>query len=161
MSTASQYESVDDGEPPSSDLGRITAQFLRVLDGHNFYSGFSVGEGGTRIALQQHDIRVAMGGLASRRYESLGSDARQDLEQLVYDQLVHTAHWTAGGEYTDARVMMGNLPLFFEPTRHAMMMGQRQSDELPMTLESTAVDRREQQRILMGGVAAFVWFLEK
>lgn len=150
----------DDGEPPSPSLDEVTSSFLRMLDEHSVYSGFSTGHNETRVTLHEQDIRVAVGKTASQLYRRLSLEEKRQLEDIVIGSMVEVAHWTVGSGHTDARALMGNQPLLFEPTAHAMMIGRGYEDD-PLFIESDGITRFEQQRILLGGVAAFVWFLEK
>ncbi|HET8884699.1 MAG TPA: hypothetical protein VFM68_04485 [Candidatus Saccharimonadales bacterium] len=123
------------------------------------------------IELEHQDkgygITAELTGQPVRAYRTLNTDSRFQLQDAVADamddtalQMVENGELTLPANYSIA--MMNYVPLMFEPYRHAMLQG-RWADrhEQILRIESYDIAHYQHQRLLIGGLAAFLTFLEE
>jgi hypothetical protein len=111
------------------------------------------------------EIEASIYGSLIDNYLKLDKDQQFDLA----DHVVYAIGKTAGQLYghntihqRETVVLINNLPVMFEPTNNAMLVGQWEDwERKKMNIRSQFIETRDQQRMLLGGLAALVTYLEQ
>jgi hypothetical protein len=100
-------------------------------------------------------------------YKELNKDEQFELADRIERAIGKTARALAKSNPTffyekDAVVLINDLPVMFEPINNAMLVGQWEDwEKKKMNIRSQFIEDRDQQRLLLGGLAAFVTYLEQ
>lgn len=115
------------------------------------------------------EVEASLYGSIVERFLQLDSDDRFELEHHIKLAMGRTATTLVHSALLDSEhgkgsiALINNLPVLFEPTNHAMLVGKWDDDleKKKMNIQSQFIETREQQRILLGGLAAMVTYLEQ
>jgi hypothetical protein len=172
----SEQLSVDDpGEPPSllSDENYFNLLFA-AHDRLNIFPPYPVianqtGEFEVRLFddYDSIEIEASLHGELAEAYCRLNSDQRYELgwciERAVGEMAVSL--FETGESDSPVRepvALINHSPVIFEPINNAMLVGQWEDwERKKMNIRSQFIESREQQRLLLGGLAAFVTYLEQ
>jgi hypothetical protein len=157
MSEQSMLGIEDDGEPPSS-----SREYNEIFVEHGVpFSDVYVSPAGIRVSVCGLDIHARFDGRAHDAYADLSYTEKNELvkESTVFMDEI-TRH-SVGVVDADSRLLVNAAPLFFEPTRRAYLLGEREQDSRRLELTSVDILADHQRRILLGGLATFIWHLEK
>ena len=115
------------------------------------------------------EVEASLYGSLVDRYMQLDSDERFALERHIKSAMGQTAALLVQDELIDSHsekgsiALINNLPVIFEPMNHAMLVGKWDDEweKRKMNIRSQFIETREQQRMLLGGLAAMVTYLEQ
>jgi hypothetical protein len=116
---------------------------------------------------QEIAIEASIHGSLADKFRDLDNEQQYELSWHVERAIGHTAMTLFGVERTahckkETVVLINNLPVIFEPINNAMLVGRWDDREKrKMQISSTDITDRNQQRLLLGGLAAFVTYLEQ
>lgn len=116
---------------------------------------------------QNIEIEASLYGDLVKAYKDLDKDDQFELAHRIEfamgrtaQELLHASRPFTGGEAGVA--LINYQPVIFEPTNNAMLVGQWEDwERKKMTIRSEFITSRHQQRLLLGGFAAFVTYLEQ
>jgi hypothetical protein len=112
-------------------------------------------------------IEASVYGKLAENYTSLGVDEQYDLARRIKEAMAATASRLPLIEDTqdnkrEAVVLINNLPVIFEPINNALLVGVWADwERRKMNIRSEFIQDHNQQRLLLGGLAAFVTYLEQ
>lgn len=113
------------------------------------------------------EIEASLYGSLVEKYLRLDNDDQFELADHVKRTIGKTASSLYDRDLISACenepiVLINNLPVVFEPVNHAMLVGEWEDwEKKKMNIRSQFIESREQQRLLLGGLAAFVTYLEQ
>jgi hypothetical protein len=132
----------------------------------------------TRVALAQvatlhlfkdedsYSIEADVADHIAAQYRTLDLSKRSSLEFKVKDGMAHSAQLLTGDIMThdeffdETSAIMNHQPLLFEPFEKSMLIGKWRS-RYQLHFEATEVSSPEQRLILIGGLAAFINFMNE
>jgi hypothetical protein len=113
------------------------------------------------------EIEATLYGDLVKKYIDLDKDDQFELADRIEHAIGRTASRLLGEDSgfackRETVVLINNLPVIFEPANNAMLVG-RWGDQgkNKMNIRSEFIEDRNQQRLLLGGLAAFVTYLEQ
>lgn len=173
--TQTEFLSGVDEEPPSLDSYESYSNQLLTV--HNrfavfpSYTNYTDKSRAFEVRLFDDDesmhIEATMQGLLVDRYRKLDCERQFELADRMERAMGRTADLLMKNGHSlsiknDAVVMINNLPVLFEPTNNAMLVGRWEDwDKKRMMLRSRHIENRAQQCLLLGGLASFVTYLEQ
>lgn len=176
MRITEQLSEEDAGEPPSLELPENYHDAL--LEVHNMlqmyppYPKFINRTGEFKVSLiddyDNIEIEASLSGNLAEKYRLLkDKDGRFELEDAVEYAIGRSAVALFNGGHKkrcskETVVLMNNLPVMFEPINNAMLVGKWHDwEKKKMHITSQYIEDYDQQRLLLGGLAAFVTYLEQ
>lgn len=113
------------------------------------------------------EIEASLYGGLVEKYLKMDNDDQFELADHVKRTIGKTARLLYGAHalpepVSEPIVLINNLPVIFEPMNHAMLVGEWEDwEKKKMNIRSQFIENRDQQRLLLGGLAAFVTYLEQ
>jgi hypothetical protein len=113
------------------------------------------------------EVEATLYGDLVKKYIDLDKDDQFELADRIEHAIGQTAsrlmRMDSGFRYEkETVVLINHLPVIFEPVNNAMLVGQWQDwERKKMSIRSEHIEDRNQQRLLLGGLAAFVTYLEQ
>lgn len=175
MRTTEQLPEEDAGEPPS--LEPSDNYFDLVFNAHDrldMYPPYPVATSPTgefEIRLfddyETIEIEASLTGSLAEKYQRLDSEGRYQLADHVERAIGRFALEIFGQSASDVcenetTVLINHLPVLFEPINNAMLVGKWVDwEKRKMIITSQCIEDYDQQRLLLGGLAAFVTYLEQ
>lgn len=113
------------------------------------------------------EIEATLQGNLVKAYRRLDNEQRFELERHIVNAIGQVATSLYG---KDRNVfckkqnvsLINNLPVIFEPVNNAMLFGEWENwEKKKMHIHSQFITDYDQQRLLLGGLAAFVTYLEQ
>jgi len=165
MSNTEVFETHADEEPPSPSSNDLVQYALHQAVSHRERYRFTdirlPDVRDVRISLERRRITGSIYGRAYDTYRSFQFEQRDDMQQCIQNAMLDISPETPDPYGPDVRVMINEVPILFEPTNHAMVIGTHYESRSLISLESSGIVKYSQQRILLGGLAAMAWFLEQ
>ncbi len=175
MRSAEQLPEEDSGEPPS--LESHENYFDLLLGAHDRLEIFppyptdsnKSGEF-TFCLFDDYDtigIEASLSGDLVEKYQRLDSEGRYQLADYIETAIgraVIEVYGDSAEEVSenDTSVLINNLPVIFEPINNAMLVGNWDDwEKRKMTITSQYIEDYDQQRLLLGALAAFLTYLEQ
>jgi hypothetical protein len=175
MRITEQLSEDDAGDPPSLKVGKTYQDIL--FDAQNNlkifppYPEFRNESGDFKVSLfddyDNIEIEAVIQGRLVERYHRLNAKDRE------HDILAYHVQETIGGlavamfgsevEPEDTTVLINNVPVIIEPLNNAMLVGKWDDEweKRKLIIKSACIEDHDQQRLLLGGLAAFVTYLEQ
>lgn len=175
MRITEQLSEDDAGDPPSLKVAKTYQELF--FDAQNKlkicppYPEFTNESGDFEMSLfddyDNIEIEAALQGRLVERYHRLNANERE------HDVLAYHIQETIGGlavamfgsevEPEDTTVLINNVPVIIEPLNNAMLVGKWDDDweKRKMIIRSQCIEDHDQQRLLLGGLAALVTYLEQ
>lgn len=161
-------------EPEPSPVGEPInyAQLLRhdlLLEPRVVSTQFTLGQVALLHVFKEgdsHSIRADIAGGVSACYRRLDQDARGTLVYKVKDAMARAAllvgdnTMTHGQFFGETSAIMNHQPLLFEPYEGVMLKGEW-GKQRQLHFEAVNIASLEQRLVLLGGLAAFINFLNK
>lgn len=113
------------------------------------------------------EIEATLYGDLVTKYVELSEDDQFELAERIERAIGRTAGelFCSGGRISaknEAIALINHLPVIFEPLNNAMLVGEWEDwERRKMHIRSEFIENRNQQRLLLGGLAAFVTYLEQ
>jgi hypothetical protein len=113
------------------------------------------------------EVEASIYGGLIEAYKELNEDEQFELADRIESAIGKTARVLAKSDpeffyVKDTVVLINDLPVMFEPINNAMLVGQWEDwEKKKMNIRSQFIEDRDQQRLLLGGLAAFVTYLEQ
>jgi hypothetical protein len=175
MRITEQLPEEDAGEPPS--LKSHENYFDLLLTAHDRLEMFppyptdsnESGEFAFRL-FDDYDtieIEALLTGSLAEKYRRLDSEGQYQLADHIERAIGRSAIEIFGHSAKEVCeketvVLINNLPVVFEPINNAMLVGRWDDwEKRKMTITSQYIEDYDQQRLLLGGLAAFVTYLEQ
>ncbi|MET0979894.1 MAG: hypothetical protein ABWX90_01405 [Candidatus Saccharimonadales bacterium] len=175
MRTTEQLPEEDAGEPPSPEPH--DNYFNLVFDAHDRldmnppYPAIVSGSGEFELRLfddyENIEIEASLSGSLAEKYRQLDSEGQYRLASHI-EGVVSCSAKEMFGDFAkeicekETVVLINNLPVVFEPINNAMLVGKWDDwEKRKMTITSQCIIDYDQQRLLLGGLAAFLTYLEQ
>jgi hypothetical protein len=175
MRITEQLQEEDAGEPPSPEPRE---NYFNLL--FNAHDRLEIFPPYPRVKSQSGELEVSLfddyntigieatiTGTLAEKYRRLNSEGQYRLADHIERAIGHSALEIFGCSANEVCeketvVLINNLPVIFEPIGHAALVGKWDDwEKRKMTLMSQYVEDYDQQRLLLGGLAAFVTYLEQ
>lgn len=165
----------DAGEPPSPEPHEN--YFDLLLAAHNRLEIFppyptdssKSGEFAFRLVDDYDNIEIeaSLSGNLALKYQRLDSEGQYELADHIERAIGRSAIEIFGCSADavcekETVVLINHLPVVFEPINNAMLVGKWDDwEKRKMIITSHYIEDYDQQRLLLGGLAAFVTYLEQ
>lgn len=175
MRITEQLPEEDAGEPPPPEPHEN--YFDLVFNAHDrldMYPPYPAAvSGSSEFKLRLFDdyetieIEASLSGSLAEKYRQLDIEGKYQLEDHVERAIGRFALELFDDQASEACeketvVLINNLPVIFEPINNAMLVGKWDDwEKRKMTISSQCIEDYDQQRLLLGGLAAFVTYLEQ
>lgn len=162
-------------EPEPSPVGESInyAQLLRhelLLEPRVVSTQFTLGQVAMLHVFKEgdsHSIRADITSSIGARYYKLDQDARGNLVYRVKDAMARSAllvdddhTMTHSQVFSETSAIMNHQPLLFEPYEGVMLKGEW-GKQRQLHFEAVNITSLEQRLVLLGGLAAFINFMNK
>ncbi len=114
------------------------------------------------------EIEASIYGDLVERYKWLDSDRQFMLAGEIENSMSEVAKLLVREDPSliiarDSVALINNVPVIFEPSNHGLLVGRWDDDQTKdkLTIQSDFIENRTQQRMLLGGLAALVTYLEQ
>lgn len=113
------------------------------------------------------EVEASLQGNLVKAYRRLDNEQRFELAHHIESAMGQVAMSLFGDEYDDFCKkenvsLINSLPVIFEPINNAMLVGEWEDwEKKKMHIRSQFITDYDQQRLLLGGLAAFVTYLEQ
>lgn len=113
------------------------------------------------------EIEALLSGKLAKKYAELSDEGKYELADYIKQAIGRSAVEVSDRYSTlmheeDTVVLINDVPVMFEPIHNAMLVGEWDDwEKKKMNIRSRFIENRDQQRLLLGGLAAFVTYLEQ